>query len=78
MITHARTQKARFLGYDIWTRQDDNWHTDGGRSINGRIALGVPPQAVNFRCRTYQRGQGKPLIRSKYSEVPWRACRGAA
>jgi group II intron reverse transcriptase/maturase len=64
VITHARTQKARFLGYDIWTRQDDNWHTNGGRSINGGIALGVPSQAVNSRCRTYQRGQGKPLIRN--------------
>jgi len=64
VITHARTQKARFLGYDIWTRQDDTKHTGGGRSINGGIALGVSPQAVNSRCRTYQRGQGKPLIRN--------------
>src|SRR3954467_4642048 len=64
VITHARTHKARFLGYDIWTRQEDSKRTGGGRSINGRIALGVPPQAVNSRCRTYQRGQGKPLIRN--------------
>jgi len=78
VITHARTHKARFLGYDVWTHQDDTKRTGGGRSLNGGIALGVPPQAVNSRCRTYQRGQGKPLIRSKYSEVPWRACRGAA
>jgi hypothetical protein len=47
LITHARTHKARFLGYDIWTRQADTWHTKGGRSLNGSIALGVPPQAVN-------------------------------
>jgi group II intron reverse transcriptase/maturase len=64
LITHARTHKARFLGYDIWTRQADNWHTKGGRSINGSIALGVPPAAVDTRCRTYQRGRGKPLIRN--------------
>lgn len=64
LITHARTHKARFLGYDIWTCQADSWHTKGGRSINGGIALGVPPEAVNARCRTYQRGQGKPLIRN--------------
>ncbi|MBM0240230.1 group II intron reverse transcriptase domain-containing protein, partial [Micromonospora sp. ATA32] len=31
LITHARTRKARFLGYDIWTRQADTWHTKGGR-----------------------------------------------
>jgi group II intron reverse transcriptase/maturase len=64
LITHARTRKARFLGYDIWTRQADTWHTRGGRSINGSIALGVPPETVDTRCRTYQRKQGKPLIRN--------------
>ena len=64
VITHARTHKARFLGYDIWTRQDDTKRTGGRRSINGGIALGVPPQAVNVRCRNYQRGQEKPLIRN--------------
>ena len=64
LITHARTRKARFLGYDIWTRQADTWHTRGGRSINGSIALGVPPETVDARCRTYQRKQGKPLIRN--------------
>jgi group II intron reverse transcriptase/maturase len=64
LITHARTHKARFLGYDIWTRQADTWHTKGGRSINGSIALGVPSATVDTRCRTYQRKQGKPLIRN--------------
>ncbi len=64
LITHARTHKARFLNYDIWTRQADTWHTKGGRSLNGTIALGVPPEAVNARCRTYLRRQSKPLIRN--------------
>jgi len=64
LITHATTQKARFLGYDIWTRQDDTWHNNGGRSLNGTVALGVPPEVVNTKCRTYQRKQGKPLIRN--------------
>lgn len=64
LITHARTRKARFLGYDVWTKQADTWHTKGRRYINGNIALGVPPGTVNTRCRTYQRGQGKPLIRN--------------
>lgn len=64
MITHARTRKARFLGYGIWTDQVGPWHTKGRRSTNGIIALGVPPETVNTRCRTYQRAQGKPLIRN--------------
>jgi group II intron reverse transcriptase/maturase len=65
LITHARTRKARFLGYDISTRQADTWHTRGGRSINGGIALEVPPEIVEAKCRTYQRHQGKPLIRNE-------------
>jgi group II intron reverse transcriptase/maturase len=64
VITHARTHKARFLGYDIWTKQVDTWHTKGRRYTNGNIALGVPPETVNTRCRTYLRAQGKPLIRN--------------
>lgn len=65
LITHARTRKARFLGYDIWTKQVDTWHTKGRRYTNGNIALGVPPETINTRCRTYQRKQGKPLIRNE-------------
>jgi group II intron reverse transcriptase/maturase len=64
LITHARTHKARFLGYDIWTQQADTRHTRGRRTVNGTIALGVPPETVDTRCRTYQRGRGKPLIRN--------------
>jgi group II intron reverse transcriptase/maturase len=64
LITHARTHKARFLGYDIWTKHNDTWRTKGRRVLNGAIALGIPPETVNTRCRVYQRGQGKPLIRN--------------
>jgi group II intron reverse transcriptase/maturase len=65
LITHARTHKARFLGYDIWTRLNDTWHCRGKRTLNGSIALGVPVDWVNNKCRSYQRGQGKPLIRNE-------------
>lgn len=65
LITHARTHKARFLGYDIWTRQANTYRSKGNRTINGSIALGVPPGIVNAKCRTYQRKQGKPLIRNE-------------
>ncbi|MFD9038611.1 reverse transcriptase/maturase family protein [Streptomyces bottropensis] len=64
LITHARTHKARFLGYDIWTKHNDAWRARGKRVLNGAIALGIPPETVNARCRVYQRGQGKPLIRN--------------
>ncbi|MFD0504473.1 group II intron reverse transcriptase/maturase [Streptomyces chiangmaiensis] len=64
LITHARTHKARFLGYDIWTKHNDTWRVRGKRVLNGAIALCVPPETVTTRCRAYQRGQGKPLIRN--------------
>ncbi|MCH7233132.1 reverse transcriptase/maturase family protein [Glycomyces sp. L485] len=64
LITHARTQRARFLGYDIRTKHNDRVRHDGKRTINGTIALDVPPEVVNEKCRTYLRGHGKPLIRN--------------
>src|SRR5947209_7542939 len=42
LITHAQTQEARFLGYEIVVQQANDKHTEGRRSINGVIALRVP------------------------------------
>lgn len=64
LITHARTRRARFLGYDISTRHHDEWRHNGRRTLNGTIALSVPVDWVQAKCRTYQRHQGKPLIRN--------------
>lgn len=64
LITHARTRRARFLGYDIHTRHHDEWRHNGRRTLNGSIALSVPVDWVQAKCRTYQRHQGKPLIRN--------------
>jgi group II intron reverse transcriptase/maturase len=56
LITHARTQRARFLGYDITVRHD-NTRLDayGRRKSNGRIALKVPPDVIKARCARYRR-----------------------
>lgn len=64
LITHARTRRARFLGYDIHTRHLDTWRNNGRRTLNGSIALSVPVDWVQAKCRDYQRHQGKPLIRN--------------
>lgn len=64
LITHARTRRARFLGYDIHTRHQDTWRHNGRRTLNGTIALSVPVDWVQAKCRDYQRHQGKPLIRN--------------
>ena len=60
LITHARSQRARFLGYDI-TVQHCNTRLTGGskREANGKIALKVPPDVIKAQCARYRR-HGKP------------------
>ena len=62
LITHARTQRARFLGYDITVQHNDTKLTGGRRSANARIALLVPPDVIKAKCAPY-RQHGKPWHR---------------
>lgn len=62
LITHARSGKARFLGYDIVAQHSDDKLTKGKRSINGEIGLRVPDEAITRRCVPYMR-HGKPWHR---------------
>jgi hypothetical protein len=62
LITHARTGKARFLGYDIVAQHSDDKLTNGKRSINGAIGLRVPEEAITRRCAPYL-CHGKPWHR---------------
>ena len=63
LITHGRTQSARFLGYDIAVLADDHKHDKRGhRSINGRIGLKVPVEVLRGTCEPYLSG-GKPAPR---------------
>src|SRR5271169_969706 len=59
LITHARTQRARFLGYDIAVWHCNTKITGGRRAVNGTIALRVPPDVVKAQCASY-RQHGKP------------------
>jgi group II intron reverse transcriptase/maturase len=59
LITHARTGKARFLGYDIWTCHDQRRIINGRRSLSARLRLGVPPDVVRAKMGTYL-VRGKP------------------
>lgn len=61
-ITHARTQRARFLGYDITVQHCNTRITRGHRVVNGMIALRVPPDVIKAKCAPY-RHQGKPWHR---------------
>ncbi|CAG0954147.1 Group II intron-encoded protein LtrA [Anaerolineae bacterium] len=62
LITHARTEVAKFLGYELATQQADSKHTDGKRSVNGVIALRVPAAFVEEKCADYMANQ-KPVHR---------------
>src|SRR5450631_2095534 len=69
LITHARNEAAKFLGYEITTLQADTKQsiTRGGvkrRSINGTIGLRVPRTTLLEKCKRYQR-QGKPCHRAE-------------
>jgi len=63
LITHATTQAARFLGYEIVAQHaDDKIARDGRRAVNGKIGLRVPADVVEKRCAFYMR-KGKPSHR---------------
>lgn len=63
LITHARTEAARFLGYEVVTldaitRQDHR----GQRCINGAVRLKIPVEVIRQQCQKYMRN-GKPSHR---------------
>ena len=68
LITHARSQRARFLGYDITVQHCDTKITNGRRSANGKIALRVPPDVIRAQCARY-RQHGKPWHRSRLQNL---------
>jgi hypothetical protein len=65
LITHASSQPARFLGYELVVqyRDDKRDHTDR-RCINGHVALRVPVRVIENKCALYMR-KGKPHHRAE-------------
>jgi hypothetical protein len=56
LITHATTHAARFLGYDISVMHiDHKLDRHKHRSSNGTIALRVPAEVIEEKCRRYMR-----------------------
>lgn len=65
LITHAQTERAKFLGYEILRFHDDTKHDRSGRrSINGIMSLQVPHETVRERCQLYMK-HGKPIHRAE-------------
>jgi|BarGraIncu00222A_1022003.scaffolds.fasta_scaffold06321_3 group II intron reverse transcriptase/maturase len=57
LITHARTEAARFLGYEITTQHANHVIAGGRRVANGGIRLRVPREVIKTKCSRYtQRG----------------------
>jgi group II intron reverse transcriptase/maturase len=69
LITHGRTDAARFLGYQITVQHCDTKLTRGRRSVNGRVALRVPLDVITAKCAPY-RCRGKPWHRSRLLNLP--------
>jgi group II intron reverse transcriptase/maturase len=70
LITHARTQRARFLGYEIAvagsdrrTKRRSAADRRNRRSVNGTVVLHVPAAVVKARSAPYL-ARGKPACRN--------------
>lgn len=65
LVTHARTEAAHFLGYEVVVHQNDTKHDrHGHRSTNGVIGFKVPVDVVRAKCQPYLR-HGEPAHRSE-------------
>lgn len=65
LITHASTQPARFLGYELLVQyRDDKRDRTDRRCINGHVALRVPAKGVENKCAFYMR-RDKPHHRAE-------------
>jgi len=57
LVTHAATEKAKFLGYEITATRNNNHTADelGRRNANGRIALLMPRKVIAKVLSQYSR-----------------------
>lgn len=62
LITHARSQAARFLGYEITAHHDHRKGARGRRWTDGFIKLNVPRSVIKAKCARHMR-RGKPAHR---------------
>jgi hypothetical protein len=64
LITHAKTEAARFLGYEISTMQEDSYRPKGGRYANGKVEMKLPDDILESKCQKYLKS-GKPVHRAE-------------
>jgi len=76
LITHAKSEGARFLGYEVTTLKEDTKRTlidrngvkSMYRSINGGIGLRVPKDVTEEKCKRYM-SKGKAIHRKEMEQV---------
>ena len=62
LITHATSQAAHFLGYEIRAQHSDSKISRNRRAVNGAIGLFVPKTVIRQKCALYM-SKGKPAQR---------------
>jgi AI2M/AI1M-like HNH endonuclease/type II intron maturase len=64
LITHARTETAKFLGYHLVSLHvDDKLDRRGQRQVNEMVALREPKEVIEQKCVLYMQ-RGKPAQRA--------------
>jgi group II intron reverse transcriptase/maturase len=63
LLTHASTEAAHFLGYDISINRDSRKRgANRKRSFSGQVTLRIPRDVIQAKCKPYTSG-GKPIHR---------------
>ena len=70
LITHAKTESALFLGYELSTMHKD-YQLDSRkrRNSNGRLSLRVPVAVIQEKSKEYSSYDGKLMLDSDYDIV---------
>lgn len=64
LITNARQESARFLGYEIINQQANDKQHRKRRCINGKSGLKIPVEVIREKCSKYMK-HGKPIQRAE-------------
>lgn len=68
LLTHARTEAARFLGYEVYTLQKDTYRNKNNRrTINGGVGLRIPQEVIREKCQRYMK-DGKAVHRTELTQ----------
>ena len=74
LITHASSQCARFLGYEVTVQHENTKifrsrkYPNGHRTANGKVALRVPKDVIKAKCASYRK-HGKPWPRTRLQNL---------